>query len=142
MLVRTLCVIFGMGLIAIAGCEKKASPPSPTAKAAAVPVRTYTVKGRVVSLPDAGAKRGLIVHHERIAEFYNVRGENTGMNEMEMEFPWLASGVSAEGLAPGDAVELTFSVDWDSERMYEVTRMVKLPTGTALNLKAKAQEGH
>ena len=137
MLLRTLIVAVFVYLVVVSGCEKRPQTPAPTAKAAAAPVRMYSVRGRVVSLPDAASKRGLIVHHEKIAEFYNVRGENTGMNEMEMEFPWLASGVSTEGLAAGDAVELTFSVDWDSERMYEVTRLWKLPVGTTLNLRAK-----
>ncbi len=135
---RSIVLALALGAVLFTGCEKQRPAPTPASSAGATSARSYTVRGRVISLPDAPpGKRGLIVHHERIATFYNVRGENTGMNEMEMEFPWLGAGVSTSGLAPGDAVELTFRVEWDSERMYEVTSIRMLPKDTPLDLKAK-----
>lgn len=95
-------------------------------------VVAYTVRGEVVTLPDA--MNDLMVKHEAIPEFRD--GEGTlGMNVMTMPFP-LADGVASDGLDVGDKVSITFEVrhnmDW-SLKGYEATEWEELPADTQLN---------
>jgi len=97
------------------------------------PSAVYTVRGRVVTLPDpANPLSEFRVKHEAIDDFVDASGEVVGMSVMEMPFP-LAKGVSLEGVEPGDVVEVTFAVWWQPRRHYEATRVVELPRDTVLD---------
>ena len=88
-------------------------------------VTRYEVRGRVTRLPVAGEAGGdLWVHHEAIPEF---------MGSHAMPFPELSAGVSLEGVAVGDAVELTLDVREDPPG-YELVRLRELPAETKLEL--------
>lgn len=71
------------------------------------------------------------VHHEAIAEWRRPDGTK-GMNSMVMAFP-LAQGVSLEGLAIGDCVELTVTQFPGSRVPYQTQTIKKLPTETVLD---------
>lgn len=151
----------GFGLLAalalsLGGCEQK---PAPSAKpadtgtptttpgttpgatttdpAAAEPDAVYVVRGRVVMLPDpANPTAEFRVHHEPIPTFKAPDGRVVGMNEMEMPFP-VSDPKLLEGVAVGDIVEITFADWYKPMRTYKVTKVVKLPAETELNLKDK-----
>lgn len=102
---------------------------------------SYTVRGRVVTVPSAERPMDdLEIHHEAVTDYKNRDGEvfvNSkgvpGMISMTMGFP-VAAGVSLEGIAPGDIVEFTFVTTWGEQYpTYEVTRIAKLPADTELN---------
>lgn len=108
-------ILGGVCMLSFCSCEKPApAPPKPSSPAAAAPqpTQTYTVKGKVAQLPDPAVKGSMFqVDHEDIPTF--VRKDGTrGMNAMTMPFP-PAPGLSLDGLAIGDAIELTFEVRWD-----------------------------
>jgi Copper binding periplasmic protein CusF len=93
----------------------------------------YTVRGVVERLPQAGGPdSGLYIHHAAIPNFRDGHGRVVGMMSMTMPFP-VAAGVSLAGIAPGDAVEFTFAVEWKHPTGYEVIRIRKLPAGTAVD---------
>lgn len=71
------------------------------------------------------------VHHEAIDTFVGRDGRLVGMSAMVMPFP-LGEGVSLDGIAPGDIVEVTFEVNWESDPYFQVTRLTELPPETAL----------
>lgn len=128
-----LCLA-AIALTSLGGC--KGSPPARRA-----PDATYTVRGKVVSVPIAGNSRSqFTVHHEAIDNFRSMSGKVTGMNSMTMEFP-PAPGVSLEGIKPDDIVELTFSVWWRESDAWQAVKVVKLPPDTVLTFgKAKPTE--
>lgn len=92
--------------------------------------QTYTVRGRIESLP---AKEGgeMRIHHESIEDFVDATGKKVGMKAMTMPFTPAAS-VSTKDLKAGDKIELRFEVRWESEPMLRVTRVQKLPPDTKL----------
>lgn len=103
------------------------------AKEMGPPSAVYTVRGRVVTLPDpAKPLSEFRVKHEAIDNFVDASGEVVGMGVMEMPFP-LAEGVSLEGVEAGDVVEVTFAVWWEPRRHYEATKVVELPGDTELD---------
>ena len=112
----------------LCSCEKPAPPPSSAGPAspAPLPVQTYTVKGKVAQLPDPAVKGSMFqVAHEDIPTF--VRKDGTlGMNAMTMPFP-PAAGLSLQGLAVGDEIELTFEVRWDRIPPQQAVAVRKLP---------------
>lgn len=119
-------IFIGFGLQA---CRKD---PALSATPKGPPNATYTVRGTIEMLPQAGNPAAeLIVHHEPINDFANPNGTK-GMNSMSMPFP-PAKGVSLEGLAIGDPVELTFAY-WSTPGSmgYEMTKITKLPPETTL----------
>jgi Cu/Ag efflux protein CusF len=143
----------GLGLLAalalsLGACEQKpapapagsstATPPPATTSSTAAPAEpdaVYVVRGRVVSLPDpSNPSAEFRVHHEPIPDFKAPDGRVVGMNEMEMPFP-VSDPTLLEGIAVGDAVELTFADWYKPMRTYKVTKVVKLPADTELNLK-------
>lgn len=70
---------------------------------------TYYVRGIVIELP---SERGdLVIRHESIPEFMNIKGEIVGMSSMQMSFP-LGAEASLEGIVVGDKVQFVFEVDW------------------------------
>ena len=98
-------------------------------------VRQYTFRGKVVNLPGGpGADRYLRIHHEAVKDYHNKFGENVGMREMIMEFPWVAPGLSLEGLRTGDGVEFELDVDYSKTESYVVTAIRPLPAGAVLKL--------
>lgn len=114
------------------GCDGRSSPkPGPTAATAASEARhpTYTTRAVIEGLPSADGKRFLSMHHEAIPDFADKSGKVVGMKEMVMPFPGLAPGVSLEGFAVGDAVEVTFEVRWNEVPRTVVTSIRKLAEG-------------
>jgi hypothetical protein len=111
----------------------------------------YTVRGRIESLPERNNPRSrLRIHHEHIPAFKRRDGSvnqnrngQPGMLEMSMEFP-LAAGVNISTLVPGDPVEFSFEVKWNSPPPgYELTSIRRLPADTRLDLSGErgAPEG-
>jgi Cu/Ag efflux protein CusF len=100
------------------GAEEAARSPSPD---------TYTVRGRVVAL----APRTLEVFHEAIPTFRLAHGAVSPMDAMPMPFA-VEPGVSLDGVAVGDPIELTFEVHWKATPRMRATRLRELPAGTAL----------
>lgn len=99
---------------------------------AAVEARTYQVRGVVRSLPSPDRPGSeLMLRHEAIPDFEDVRGEAVGMDAMTMGFP-VADEALLDGISPGDAVAFTLSVDWDGSPPVEITALEKLPPGTEL----------
>jgi len=121
-------IVAGVGLLVVLPACGRSSAPTPTAKGA--PAATYTARGTIDALPTPSAD--LSIRHEPIPEFKDKDGKVIGMGTMIMPFP-LAKGVTVDGLAVGDVVEFEFSVWWEPRVAYEVTRVTKLPAGTALN---------
>jgi hypothetical protein len=94
---------------------------------------TYTLRARVDALPNP-KRQFLDLHHEKLPEFKNEKGEVIGMNEMVMGFPYFAPGVSIADLKPGDPVEFTMEMRFTSKPRFLITRITKLPADTRLNL--------
>jgi len=95
------------------------------------PVKRYTVRAEVVSLPTEPGG-GLTLRHESVPDFTDVTGAVVGMDSMVMPFP-VARGVSLENLSPGAKVEVVFSVDW-AQGLYQIERLRTLPSETTLRL--------
>ncbi|MGH7130456.1 MAG: hypothetical protein ACREJO_00715 [Phycisphaerales bacterium] len=121
----------------IASCGEEKSAPTASVSGVTLPARapdqTYTVRGKIEELPIPGKRRSeLRVHHEAIDTFTNGEGKLVGMGAMVMEFP-PAKGLSLEGFAVKDTVELTFSVWWDQgAASWFATKLTKLPADTKL----------
>jgi Cu/Ag efflux protein CusF len=97
------------------------------------PAAQYTVRGEIKSLPQPGGDAILYVHHEAIPTFVTREGQQRGMMSMSMPFG-VPAGVSLEGLAPGDKVEMTFAVHWDQNPSTQITALRELPADTQLTL--------
>jgi len=120
--------------LALAACHRS----SQNSGATPAPTKRYTVRALVVTLP-AQSSDEVTLRHEAIPDFTDQSGAGVGMDSMEMPFP-IAKGVSLAGLASGDKVEATFSVDWSQGR-YAVESIKKLPPETPLELgKGRAME--
>lgn len=120
-------VIGALAFVLLAACESK--QPAATTP----PDQSYTIRARVTALP-APPKQALRLHHEAIPTFVGSDGKVEGMEEMEMEFPFLAPGASLRGIALNDAVEATMEIRWKSEPRFLLTAIHKLPPGTRLNI--------
>jgi hypothetical protein len=108
-----------------AACSKAPAP--------AAPEQVYTVRGRVVALPDpAKPGGGLQIRHEPIPEYVNHKGERKGMGSMTMPFVPTRE-LDLSGLAPGDVVEFTWEVRWAKPPLSRVVAIRKLPPETTLN---------
>ncbi len=113
-------------------CGKK-SPLPPTQKTV-----VYTVRAEVVSVPEAGKPGSEFrARHEEIPDFLpGLHSEKRGMRAMIMPFP-LGPAVSADGLKPGDKIEIAFEVDYSlagGELLDSRVRSIKpLPPDTALH---------
>ena len=97
-------------------------------------VHRYEVRGEIVRLPDPERPEAspMMIRHERIPDFKDSEGRVVGMNAMVMPFP-AARGLSLEGLAPGDPVEIVFTVQWTPTTRFEVESVEALPPGTPLD---------
>jgi hypothetical protein len=114
-----------VALPTLPACEKKASAP------AAGP--THTVRGRVMALPVPGdPSSAFSLFHETIPDWLRPDGSR-GMNAMVMPFP-LARGVSIDGIAVGDAVEVVVKQYTTGPLPYETVAVKRLPEGTPLTL--------
>ena len=127
----------GLAATTLSGCGGHGSDPSSeTASTPAGLVADFTVRGRVMQLPDpARPASAFKVHHEPIPEWQrNYHGLPVGMNAMVMEFP-PASPEVIEGVSVGDVVSMTFRVEYDEEgalKGWKATRVEKLPGDTSL----------
>lgn len=125
------CLLAALSLLACSGGDDSAQADD------GLEVVNYVTRGRVVQVPSPDSPAAqLQIHHEPIPS-YMSRGEVVGMNAMVMPFP-LAPGVTLEGVAPGDVVELAFSVEYEEGTGVAVnffaTRVTKLPANTPLDL--------
>lgn len=118
----------------VGGCDRAERPiaqPGPSRPAEKV----YTTRGEIRMLPGRSRASELVIHHEAIDDFVNPGGSK-GMNSMEM--PMLVGpGVSLEGLAVGDKVELDLAVwygpEFKSLETFRLSRLRKLPAETTLH---------
>lgn len=124
-----------LGLAAAAllfgGCREKAAEPEKTTT-----VHSYTVRAQVASVPVAGDPRTeFSARHESIPEFKGP-GDEVGMSAMTMPFP-LKDGVTLDGIAVGDKVEITFEVIYDLQKKtpvdWEAVSVKELPAETVLD---------
>ncbi|MFG0259447.1 MAG: copper-binding protein [Phycisphaerales bacterium JB041] len=130
-----------VALASLPACEKQPADTAGEAPQNAGQSHTYTVRGRVVSVPSADTPLAdLEIHHEAIPDFKNREGvvfENPttgvrGMKSMTMAFP-VGEGVSLEGIAVGDLVTFTFVTEWgENYPEYRVTEISELPAETEL----------
>src|SRR3954471_9353494 len=105
-------------LLLLTACGRK--PASATA-----PDQTYTLRAQVTGLP-IPPKAGLRLHHEAIPNFVGADGRVEGMDEMEMEFPYLGPQVHLEGIALDDLVQAQLEIRWKGEPRYLLTSIHKL----------------
>lgn len=98
--------------------------------------REYTVRGEIVSVPNASNPASeLVIRHEAIPDLVDANGTVIGMESMAMPFPSVADGVSLEGLSPGDKVEFVLRVTWERGRArFPIVSIRELPAETALDL--------
>ncbi len=117
----------------VTACSEESSPTESVQTEDQAVVHTYTVRGRIVSLPDpAHPASELSIHHEAIDDFKNMADESAPMGSMTMPFP-PGAGVSLDGLAVGDAVEFVFRVQWKPTYEMGATSITKLPAETKLS---------
>jgi Cu/Ag efflux protein CusF len=132
--------------LSLTACEAEPETPVEEDPAAEIEIpqgaTTYTLRGRVVELPDpADPTTGLYIHHEPIDDFVNMDGEVDGMDSMTMPFA-AGDGVSLGSLNAEDKVEFDLTVDWEGDPMMEVTRIERIDPGTQLEFrKARPPEG-
>lgn len=124
--------------VTLGGCGNEAPEPAPVEEATQAPeeeVDTYTVRGRIVSLPDADdpQREHPVIYHEAIDDFRRRDG-SLGMGAMQMPFPLGDDGLIA-GFNPGDAVRVTFVVSRATMR-FQVTEIEALPENTRLDFEA------
>lgn len=135
-------ILLLVGVVVSCACLPGCSREDGGAAAAAEVVHTYTVRGRIVSLPSAQDPASeLRIHHEAIDTFKSASGEAAPMKAMTMSFP-PAKGVSLDGLAVGDAVEFVFRMQWEPSASMGVTAIKKLPPETGLAIDASGTAGH
>lgn len=120
----------------LAGCRRHASEA--TLEMNEGLVADFTVRGRVVQLPDPSRPASdFKVYHEPIPSWKrNYNQPPVGMNAMQMPFP-PASPEVIEGVQVGDVVEIVFRVSYDREdgalTGWKAVRVTKLPEDTALS---------
>ena len=111
-------------LVACVGAPEADGPPGTEG-----PTATYTLKGRVVTLPaDNGGE--IRIAHEAIDDFVGADGSVIGMDAMTMSFV-IADGVG-DDLAVGDVIEFDLRVDWSSDDLATVLRAETLPPETEM----------
>jgi Cu/Ag efflux protein CusF len=123
-------IILLLAVIITAGCSRQQTTDQP--KAPVSDAQTYVVRGEVISVPQA-EKAGMqfIVKHEPIHNFRNTDGQIVGMNTMGMPFT-PGTGVSLEGIKPGDKIEMLWVLQWKPVAKEYVQSVRKLPPETQL----------
>ncbi|MEX2219542.1 MAG: copper-binding protein [Phycisphaerales bacterium] len=126
-----LCALAAWALSPLSPVSCSEATPAPTDGA---PEHVYTVRGRIESLPDGTQLgQGLMIRHEEIPDFVNVKGERTGMRAMIMPFE-PAKGLDLSAVKVGDPVEFIWEVRWTTPRYGRVSKMMRLPPETELRL--------
>jgi len=108
-------------LLASGACRDPAPPPAA--------VDRYLVRGEIARLPVRPGDE-ISVRHEAIPGFKDRTGAVVGMEAMVMGFG-VGKDLPLSGLAVGDKVRLTFTVDW-SRPALTLERLEPLPPGTPL----------
>lgn len=142
-LVLGLLASMAGGALWLGACERPQGKPAAPAVVEPSPGDgVYTVRGRIERLPEPRNPRSALrIHHEHIPTFkgrdgnvHQNRNGKPGMLEMSMEFP-VGPGVELGTLVPGDPVEFTFEVKWNSPPPgYVLTGIRRLPSDTKLEL--------
>jgi len=115
------------------GSQSDEQPAQSSQQAEETLIHTYTVRGRIVSLPAPNNPASeLRIRHEAIENFKDAEGNIAPMRAMTMTFP-PAPGVSLEELSVGDAVEFVFEMQWKPHVEMRLTSIRKLPSDTKLN---------
>lgn len=126
-LIGLLVVVFVGGLLA--GCSEEGGGEG----SAESVIHTYTVRGRIVQLPEPGSPASeLLIHHEAIDDFKYGDGSPAPMASMTMPFP-PAPGVLLGGFAVDDVVAFSFDVQWEPSPGMSLTAVRKLPADTVLD---------
>ncbi len=100
------------------------------------PVKVYTVRGEVDSLPEPDRPRARIgIRHEAIPDFIGILGEPEPMKAMTMQFG-LGEGVDPSALEIGDKIEFELEVDWSADDRARVIAFDVLPPDTELVFKS------
>lgn len=141
-----VAVLAVAALVATKQILRAASGPSASNNASTAPTpaspsttpstsaKTYTIRGRIEQLPDPAVKGSMLqIHHERIKDWVNSKGDVKGMNSMIMPFPPV-QGVSLDGLAIGDLVEFKAEFDYSRLPPQRTLSITKLPSDTTLNI--------
>ena len=124
------CLLTAAGtLTALWGCDEASRAGSAPTAVTAPADATYTVRGRIADVIGDEVS----IQHEAIDGFKNRDGETVGMMTMTMAF-YRPDNVSMDGLAVGDAVELTFEMRWEGDHRLTIAALSKLPEGTELEL--------
>jgi hypothetical protein len=121
----------------LSACDRKPATPAAPAQAAAQPLASYTVLGKIEQLRKTPGGPVVAIHHEPIPTFANRAGKAVGMKEMVMDFP-VDPALSIDTLAIGDVVKATFVVDWSKSPAHRLTAFEKMPPETPLNLNKPA----
>lgn len=108
-------------VLVAAGCRDSAS------------LARYTVRGAIENLSESGGRSVVLIHHEAIPDFVDGYGEKRTMHSMAMAFG-IEDGVSMDGVAVGDKVEVTFVVDREHYPSFLITTLRELPASTELAL--------
>ena len=131
---KAIIVSFGsilvLAVIIAVGCSRQRTTAQ--LKATVSDAQTYVVRGEVISVPQA-EKPGtqFIIKHEPIHNFRNAAGQMVGMGTMGMPFT-PGTGVSLEGIKPGDKIEMNWVLQWQPEVKEYVKSVRKLPLETQL----------
>jgi hypothetical protein len=140
--------------ILLVSCSREPAAPQvadPADPATYAEGQSYTVRGIIAQLPEAGPPpRDFKIHHEHIPDFVGKSGEvhrnpdgTPGMRSMVMAFPNLAPDVSLDGLAVDGKIEFEFRVRWDEDQTgnrtarWLVTRITPLPAETEISFENK-----
>ncbi|GAB4198017.1 MAG: hypothetical protein Kow00105_12010 [Phycisphaeraceae bacterium] len=124
------------------GSQQDATPAQPAQQSEDALIHTYTVRGRLVSLPDpSNPASELRIRHEAIDDFKDAEGNITPMRAMTMIFP-PAPGLSLEEFSVNDTVEFVFEMQWKPRVEMRVTSIRKLPSDTILNFGSSNGQHH
>jgi len=119
------CVAASLGLLI--GCSGEGDDGS-----AESVVHRYTVRGRIVQLPDPSSPASeLRIHHEAIEDFKHGDGSAAPMASMTMPFP-LAPEISLKGFEVDDVVRFSFEVQWEPSPEMHLTMIEMLSGDTVL----------
>lgn len=113
--------------VALAGCGPDVDEQLP-------PIKVYTIRGEIVSLPPAEQSREWIgVRHEAIPDFVGLLGDPEPMKAMTMPFT-VGEGVDPSSLEVGDKIVFELEVDWSAGNPARVISIEALAPETELEL--------